>query len=71
MGGGPKGERGNKGGVGDGEGGGCGSYRPCRTVEHLIVLSGSLGGFFVSGDNKHSAPECGFECLKLTLLICV
>lgn len=43
MGGGPTGEMGNKGGVGDGEGGGCGSYRPCRTVEHLIVLSGSLG----------------------------
>lgn len=54
MGGGPKEERGNKGGVGNGEGGGCGSYRSCRTVEHLIVLSGS----FASGDNEHSAPEC-------------
>lgn len=43
MGGGPKTERGNKGGVGDGEGGGCGSYRPCRTVEHHVVLFGSLG----------------------------
>lgn len=43
MGGGPKGETGNKGGADDGEGGGCGSYQPCRTVVHLIALSSSLG----------------------------
>lgn len=43
MGGGPNGERGNKGGADDGEGGGCRSYQPCRTVVHLIVLSWSLG----------------------------
>lgn len=43
MGGGPNEERGNKGGADDGEGGGCRSYQPCRTVVHLIVLFWSLG----------------------------
>lgn len=66
MGGGSKGEGGIKEGFGDGEEGGCVNYRPCRTHRHIREF-----GCFVSRDNKHSAPECGFEWLKLTLLVCV
>lgn len=47
------------------------SYQPCRIVVHLILLSSGLGGAFAFGDNRRFTPECGFELVKLTMLICV
>lgn len=58
-------------GGGDGRGRGRESYQPCRIVVHLILLSSSLGSAFAFWDNRRFTPDCGFELVKLTMVICV